>query len=322
MRRIFTLVALAFVITSGFAQSIYNGDLEKWDSLHSTTTSAYWFQPSYQDIHWLGTLNSLAGLPVTIGGPGPITCEKTTDAHSGTYAAKLVSHPMNLGVITIFIPGMLGTAVMDNASVSAIIGNPCAGCRPTNLKGYYKYAPVENDSCIIVAVVSKYNNETHERDTIGFGYMLQREAVTSYTAFDVAINYFSAEIPDTLSFLMVSSAGFNLSNFMGCQGQDGSAMYVDDLVLEYPAGFEQSLMPEVGVKIYPNPASEKIQVVLSKMVDNSMIEIYSADGRLVRTVSIHEIASTIPLSGLTPGGYFFKLKEGRHLLNSGTFVIN
>jgi hypothetical protein len=321
MKRIFAFLLFVFIMNAGFTQSFYNGDLEKWDSIHSTSTSNYWFQPSSEGTNWLGTLNSLAGLPSTAA--GPITCEKTSDAYSGAYAAKLISHPMALGEqITIFIPGMLGTAVMDDPNVRAIIGNPCAGCKPLHFKGYYKYTPVGSDSCIMLAVVTRWNTELGKRDTIGAGAVLQREAVSVYTPFDVALSYFSAESPDTLSFLMVASAGINLSNFMGCQGQVGSALYVDDLSLDYPAGFEQSLMPEVGVKAYPNPASDQINFLLSKKVDNSVIEMYSADGKLVKTLSASDLTISVSLSGLSSGSYFYKLKEGKHLLNSGTFVIN
>jgi len=114
MKRIFAFLLFVFIMNAGFTQSFYNGDLEKWDSIHSTSTSNYWFQPSSEGTNWLGTLNSLAGLPSTAA--GPITCEKTSDAYSGAYAAKLISHPMALGEqITIFIPGMLGMEAGQSA---------------------------------------------------------------------------------------------------------------------------------------------------------------------------------------------------------------
>ena len=320
MKKVFALILLAFISMSGFTQSIPNGGLENWDSIHSQTTSAYYWDPSFVGINWLGTLNSLAGLPVPMG-PGPVTVERTTDKYSGTYAAKLVSHPMALGELTIFIPGMLGTAVMDKVNVKALIGNPCPGCKPLHFKGYYKYEPVGSDSCTIVALVSRWNSETHKRDTIAFGSMVQHSAVSTYTPFDIALTYTLSEVPDTLSYLMVASAGMNLINFMGCAGQEGSTMYVDEVSLEYPAGIEQSLMPDVAVRLYPNPASERITFELGERISNGSLEIFSADGKLVKTCGMNDIQTTVQINNLTPGSYYFKIKQDQHLLNTGSFII-
>jgi hypothetical protein len=311
----------AIISTGGFTQSIPNGDLEKWDSLHSETTTAWWRQPSFVGINWLGTLNSLVGLAVTAGGPGPETVFRTTDAYSGTYAAKLVTNHLLFGTTTIKIPGMLGTAVMDFVGVRALIGNPCPGCKPLHFKGFYKFEPAGDDSCAVVAVVSKWNSSTHKRDTISYGKMVEHSAVSTYTPFDIALTYSGIEVPDTLSYLMVSSAGFNVINFMGSQGNDGSTMYVDEVSLEYPAGIVQSLMPDVGVNVYPNPASEKITVELSENVDNGRLEVYTIEGKSVGTYNMNEMKTTISVKSLSAGTYYFKLMERNHLLNTGTFII-
>jgi hypothetical protein len=321
MRKLLALFVFAFISNFAFTQTIPNGDLENWDSLHSATTSTYWWQPSFVGINWLGTLNSLAGLPTSTGGPGPITVSRTTDAYSGTYAAKLVSHPMNLGDITIFIPGMLGTAVMDMVGVRAIIGNPCPGCKPLHFKGYYKFEPAGEDSCAVVAIVSKWNNETHKRDTIAYGKMVQHSAVSVYTPFDIELTYGLSGVPDSLSYLMVSSGGFNVINFMGSQGNDGSTMYVDEVSLEYPAGIEQSLMPDVGVKVYPNPATDQITVELTDKVENGRLEVYTMEGKSTGTYNLKEVKTNLQVKNLSPGTYYFKLMENNHLLNTGTFLI-
>jgi hypothetical protein len=321
MRKLLAIFMFILIASSAFTQTIPNGDLENWDSLHSETTSAWWRQPSFVGVNWLGTLNSLVGLAVTVGGPGPETVFRTTDAYSGTYAAKLVTSHLIFGITTIRIPGMLGTAVMDMVGVRAIIGNPCAGCKPLHFKGYYKFEPVGEDSCAVVAIVSKWNSETHKRDTIAYGKMVQHSAVSTYTPFDIELTYGLSGVPDTLSYLMVSSAGFNVINFMGSQGNDGSTMYVDEVSLEYPAGIEQSLMPDVGVKVYPNPASEQITVELSDKVENGRLEVYTMDGKSTGTYSLKEVKTTLQVKSLSPGTYYFKLMENNHLLNTGTFLI-
>jgi hypothetical protein len=322
MRKILVLILFTFIANAGFTQTIPNGNLESWDSLHSQTTSAYWWQPSFVGYNWMGTLNSLVGIPVTSGGPGPETAFRTTDAYSGTYAAKLVTSHLVFGISTIRIPGMLGTAEVDFQGVRAIIGNPCPGCKPLHFRGYYKYEPVSGDSCAVVALVSKWNSTSHKRDTIAFGKMVQHSAVTTYTPFDIALDYTSSDIPDTLNYLIVASAAFNMSNFMLCQGQDGSTMYVDEVSLEYPAGIEQSLMPEVAVKLYPNPASDRITFELSERVINGSLEIFSADGKLVKSSGLNDVKTAVQINNLASGTYYFKIKQEKHLLNTGSFIIN
>jgi hypothetical protein len=120
---------------------------------------------------------------------------------------------------------------------------------------------------------------------------------------------------------MVSSAGFNVINFMGSVGQDGSTMYIDEVSLEYPEGIEQSLMPDVAVKVYPNPANEQISVELSERVANGFLEIFTVDGKLVRTCELNDTRTTIHVNNLPAGTYYFKLKQNQHLLNTGSFII-
>jgi len=322
MKKFLSVCLFAFILNAGFTQVIPNGNLESWDSIHSQFSSIYWRDPSFAGINWFGTLNSLAGLPAPMG-PGPITVARTTDKYSGTYAAMLTSHPMALGTITIFVPGMLGTADLDNANVRAIIGKPCQslGCNPLRFKGYYKYQPVGSDSCAIIAYVSKWNSGTHQRDVIAYGKMVQYSAVSTYTPFDVALTYYSADVPDSLSFLMVASAGINFVNFMGSQGNDGSTMFVDEVSLEYPSGIEQSLMPDVSIKVYPNPANDYVTFELGERVSNGMIEIFTVEGKLVRTCIMNDIKSTVRINGLASGTYYFNLREGKHLLNTGSFIV-
>lgn len=320
MKHLLTLFFAIVLSSAAFSQTLPNGDLESWDSLHSATTTAYWWQPSAVGLNWMNTLNSLAGLPATTGGPGPVTVFRTTDAYSGTYAAKLVTDDMNIGAITILIPGMLGTAVMNNASISAWLGNPCPGCKPLHFKGYYKYEPVLGDSGAMVAMATRWNSAAGKKDTIGYGKFVVYNAVNEYTPFDITLNYTKAEEPDSLTLLMVSNAGFNVVNFLGSVGQIGSTMYVDEVSLEYPAGIEQSLMPEVAVKVYPNPATEVATFELSKKITNGMLEIYSGDGKLIKASMLYDTKVNVNVNPLPSGSYFFKVKEGKHLLATGTFV--
>jgi hypothetical protein len=330
MKQIFTLFLIALTMNAAFAQNkthnddfqIPHGDFETWYHVVISPSVEYDEIGTGPTDNWMGTLNSLAAVPPTAGGPGPITVYKTSDVHSGNFAAKAVSATFPLGFVNIFIPGMVGTAVMDMANVRAVLGKPCADCRPSRFKGYYKYEPVGGDSCAAMILLTKWNSTAKKRDTIGIGGMVQRDPVSSYTLFDIPVNYFSSEVVDTMTLLVVSSAGFNLVNFMGSAGQDGSTIYLDDLTLDYASGIQQVLMPEVAATVYPNPASGFINIELSKDVKGGVIEVFDAGMKLAGTFPVSGRINRIGVSGFATGSYYFRLLSGSNLLNSGTFVVN
>ena len=322
MKYLITIVLLALAVNAAHSQSnVPNGDMENW---HTVVVSS---SLNYEDLgtdaadNWMSTLNSLKAVPPTAGGPGPVTVFKTTDAYSGTYAAKAVSANFPLGSFTIFIPGMIGTAIMDMTGVRALLGKPCPNCKPLRFKGYYKFEPENGDSCAAVILLSRWNTAAHKRDTIGYGKMVQHSPVPNYTQFDIPVNYTGTGAVDTMTLLVVSSAGFNVIQFMSSVGQVGNTMYVDALTLDYPAGIQQVLMPEVGVNVYPNPASDILHIDLTKEVSNGTFEVYSASGKLVGTYGLSQTSNTVPVYSLGNGAYYFRLISGKELVNTGSFVI-
>jgi len=329
MKQIFTLVLLVLAMNSAFSQTgvtkdspaIPNGDMENWYNVVLSPTLNYDDLGTGPTDNWISTLNSLAAVPQSAGGPGPVTIFKTTDKYAGTYAAKAVSANFPLGPVTIFIPGMIGTAQMDMVGVRALLGKPCNDCKPSRFKGYYKFEPVNGDSCAAVILLSKWNATAKKRDTLGYGKFVQKSAVNTYTQFDIPINYTSTVASDSMTVLVVSSAGFNVINFMGSVGQVGNTMYVDNLSLDYPSGIEQVLMPEVTVAAYPNPAADILHIDLSKEVKNCTLQIYSAAGKQVASYGLSSVLNTIPVYSLVNGTYYFRLVSGSELINSGSFVI-
>jgi hypothetical protein len=217
---------------------------------------------------------------------------------------------------------MIGTATMEMQGVRAILGRPCADCKPIRFSGYYKFEPVNGDSCTAVILLSRWNQTAKKRDTIGFGKMVQKDPVSTYTKFEVPINYTGTGSVDSVTFLVVSSAGFNVINFMGSVGQVGNTMYVDELMLDYPAGIQQVLMPEVSVSVFPNPASDVLNVETSRIVKGGLIEVYSTGGKLIDSFQASDSKFQVPVYSLPNGAYYYRLLEGKSLLNTGTFMIN
>ena len=92
MKHFFTLVLLALALNSAYSQSnVPNGDFENWYNIIVNANLNYDELGTGPTDNWISTLNTLAQVPPSLQGPGPITVFKTTDKYSGTYAAKGVS---------------------------------------------------------------------------------------------------------------------------------------------------------------------------------------------------------------------------------------
>ena len=321
MKKIIFIVFCTILSTIAFTQSnIPNGNLENWYNIVVNDTLNF-DQPGVgPSDNWLTTLNELAAIAAPIG-PGPVSAYKTTDTHSGNYACKLVSQNFILVPNDVFIPGMLGTTKIHITTSNAALGRTCPGCRPLNLSGWYKYQPVNGDSATAVILLSKWNTTAHKRDTIGYGKLVQKEVVSSYTQFIVPVNYRNSDSPDSLTVLAISSGAFNVINFMHSQGQVGSTMYVDDLTIEYPAGIQQNLMSDVNVSVYPNPASDQVTLTLSERIEKGFVEVFSLDGKQIGTYGINGLNAIIPVYSFTNGTYFFKLRQENQIVNTGSFII-
>jgi hypothetical protein len=314
------LVFSAFLINSAFSQVLLpGGDLENWYTVQGIDSS--YMQP---DTYFFSTLNELASTP-GIGAPaGPVTVYRVGDAHSGNYAAKLVSNTFPYIPTNIFIPGMLGTTQLLMLQNTIRIGKPCPyGCNPTHFTGWFKFSPVQGDSSRFLIVVSGTNSETHLRDTIAYGDTTIHGTVANWTPFDIKVvkNPTVLTTPDTLSILCVSSAGFSVANLHGGVGQIGSTLYVDDLYVDYPNGIEQVLMPEVSVTTYPDPARDILTVGLSSKVKNASLDVYTLDGKFMGRFAMPEMTNAISVTGLPSGTYYYKLTDGKSAINTGSFII-
>jgi hypothetical protein len=255
-------------------------------------------------------------------GPGPITAEKTDDAHSGSWAAKLKSENFTMIPNDIFIPGMMGFTQLDMLNNGIKLGKPCPGCKPVKFTGWYKFDQVNGDSCAAILLVSKWNTALQKKDTIGYCRTDFKSPQTAYTYFEMPVTYGTTGLePDSMLVLLVSSGGFSAINFQGGIGQVGNTMYVDDISIEYPLGVTQVLMPEIVVKTWPNPAKDLMTVELTEAVPGGMLDIYNMEGKLVSSQKVGGTVSTIDVSGLADGQYHYKLIDGRTIQNTGFFMI-
>jgi len=179
---------------------------------------------------FLSTLNELSILPPQITLAPVKTVYKTSDNYVAPYAARLVSKKLVLTNTTeIFIPGLLGSTNLDIPNQTIHIGKPYTE-KPYSFQGYYKYFPVNGDSGLILAMLTKFNTALSKRDTIAYTKMIIKNTASSYTYFNLILNYWDiTSTPDSISVLMVSSGGINLQDLFHCYGQEGSTMFIDEI---------------------------------------------------------------------------------------------
>jgi hypothetical protein len=132
---------------------------------------------------------------------------------------------------------------------------------------------------------------------------------------DVPFKYNSEAIPDTVSVVYAPSASGDL--FLG---QPGSTLYVDEITLEYSSGFNQILMPEIGVKCYPSPATDLIRFDISEEMKDAVMQIFNEQGQLLTSKHFSGQDVSFKMTGFAPGTYYYLLSNKTTQLNSGTFL--
>ena len=153
----YLLLVLLFLGSKTFAQTVQNGGFETWTNL------LFFYEPQgYVSSNYASVLLGTGGLPRA-------NVSRSTSKHSGTYAAKLESYAQNTGD-SLGVPGLLITGALDLANTTIKPGIPVSGGRPTELRGYYKYAEgILPDSGVLTILFSKYNPLLGGLNIIGIG---------------------------------------------------------------------------------------------------------------------------------------------------------
>ncbi len=261
MKIITHLLILAFIIisTHAFSQSdsIPNSGFETWldftDPVYSKPQSWY-------------TADSLIAKYNMFS-----TVEKDTSAHSGNYSARLTTKTINLPFIgTLDFPGILTLGHINIYPLGIGSGIPDT-LKPHHMKGFYKYAPQNDDSCMIVAFLIKFVPSKGKHDTIGIAKFIGG-GVNTWTEFKAVFNYSAIDkTPDSMNIVILSSADTSNVN-------SGSTLWVDDLSMEMVSGIEDHYSSGLKTNIYPNPATDHINLVFEEAVENAELIIFSGKG--------------------------------------------
>ena len=232
---------------------IPEGEFENW----TPASSGLYEEPTGG---WWTTLNSLVQLGAAV------TVSKTTDAYSGTYAAKLETKQWG----TFMITGLLASGKFINTDPFVVQGKPFTDL-PLKFQGYYKYTSINGDSAGIYAMLTKLNTTTGKRDTLADAKTAVKSTVPNYTEFDLNFKYYTPGVyPDSIDIVFCSSSGDS--------NRVGSVLFIDDVKLIYSDGLQECMMPEMKVNVYPNPVDENRTFTLSySTLEDCNIEISVCD---------------------------------------------
>lgn len=308
-KHLLSLTALLFIGIFTQAQNdIPNQSFESWDADTSVMQVIYW-----SPVNW-STPNEFIALA---GMADKLVVTYDLEAYTGDTCARLESKEITIFTFSMVAPGTitLGTFNIDKINFTgSVSGGIPFTQKPTKMKGYWKYTPVESDSGMAAVILTKWNTETSTRDTIGEGLLTINREVSEWTEFEVEIGYMIDEDPDTMNVIMMSSDIMN--------GFEGSLMLVDDLSLELNAGLTYDLMPRIAVSIYPNPANDYAVFELAEIPDEGLLKIFDARGQLISIYQVNDKLMEVSTSEFDQGTYFYQLFDGLNRMNSGSFVVN
>jgi hypothetical protein len=280
---ILTLFALVFIsIQNNFAQTqIPNAGFENWtDSTHA--------------VSW-NSINEVYGNP-----PLAIyiqSLKRTTDKYTGNYAAKLQT--VYLPLIQTTVPGFANLGNLDMINMEINGGIPI-NAKPTKFKGWYKYNSVSGDTMMIAAVLYKFNQTTGVSEEIGYAMLMNNTTVSNYTKFEIDFTYDVNVTPDTIDVILLSSASESPKN--------GSALFVDDLELDYTPQSIVNVNSQNNVSIFPNPANDHF-VISNNSNTETKVSVYNMAGQKVINTSFTGKQYKINTSNLKEGVYFVHINS-------------
>jgi hypothetical protein len=147
--------------------------------------------------------------------------------------------------------------------------------QPTHLKGYYKYAPKGGDSCVIGIGLTKTTGAI--KDNIGFGSFSTKDTITDWTPFSAWIDYISANSPDTMNIIAMSTAQELMT--------PGTVLFVDDLYLDYTVGYNDN-DPAAGIRVYNDRETSRLMIFFDfPSTETTTINFFNMRGQCVSAMA-------------------------------------
>ena len=276
MRTILTLSLFASVVS--LSAQLHNGGFE---DLGSLDMPAYWGAGSES---------------ITIGDSIVVDSAKyllnSTDVHSGQHAVELrnaYNYTQDVG-----LPGLwMASSLEDGYGGFSAPDVPIAQ-RPSALRFWVKYAPVQGDSAYAeIKVFGEFQQE------IGSGSLHIGGNVDSYTAFEVPVVYGSTDEAFYINVRFITIVP-------GGNAHLGTRLLLDDVDVQY-SGTGIAEMTGNALGIYPNPATDQVRIELPGTASQATVKVFSSTGRLERLAQV--MNGMLSMSDLPAGAYILQVDQ-------------
>jgi len=275
MKRFLLILLITFGVINTQAQCTFqNADFEVWgvatvDLFPSGTTTV-----DTLDGGWFSFTDAF-GVPF---GNSPVLL-KSTEKYQGNYAVELKA------------------PVAESAD---LIGMGVCNSQPNRLQGYYKFSGSGTDSLGIYVFLTDSNPSTFlfngdSSTAVGYGQFVTQQTQSTYTMFDIPINYKNATVPLNV-IIMVNLINHNSGDITA---------HLDDFSLSTVAS-----VPDVTssnpFQLYPNPVRGELHLD-GNLQGVQSIYITDVRGQSVLNLSKLELSSTINVTTLAKGVYVMQI---------------
>lgn len=278
MKKQVLFIAFAGALSTLNAQTFPNGGFENWTS-----------QGTYEDPQYWSGMNMMSMFGAEE------TAIKSTQAHSGTYALKLITSISDIGgdgeMDT--LPGILMLGTTDILNGTGTSGYPFAH-RPDSLVGWYKLTSPDNDPFQLQVSATKWDAGNSSQETIGAAYY-QGQPSAAYVRFSVPITYSDNSLPDSIQAFIG-----NGSNGSGA----GNELYLDDLAFIYnsTAGIQEQT---AQTRLFPNPVNSQLSIESDQPIQQLFVK--DLQGKQLFELNTNTEYYQLETGDLTPGVYFCEL---------------
>lgn len=97
----------------------------------------------------------------------------------------------------------------------------------------------------------------------------------------------------------------------------GYGVGLDDVSINSPEGISEP--DQVAVSVFPNPANDIVNVNFSASVDNAVIEFFDIQGKVVKSITVNGVSTTVRVDDLQAGIYSMRISASA--LNSVVRVL-
>jgi len=309
MRKIvFTLLVLLISFVSQ-AQNLY-GDMETWRTITVDTTNIQ------VPVHWYSYDSLTFKVGPTIYSHAVFVRQsfQSTDAHSGNYAAKIISRQQDTlglatGILVNAYPGVnIAKLLLDPGNPYAAItyqgGTPVTK-QVVSVKAWIKYLPMGTDNGEIL--VQAHDTISGKDTVVGTGD-ITFGAISSYTQVQIDVSYpFSTLIPKAIVVTFLSSSYSTSSSTPA----DSSAMYIDDVTMSLVDVPIVAAEKDI-VSCYPNPSNGIVNLQGSAGKQLHW-QLYDLNGKPVMEQEFTDHTS-LDLSYLSAGLYFYNVADEKGII--------